>query len=189
MPTEPVRRRLPAILSVDDDRQVLDAILTDLRSAYGGRYRIIGASSGDEALEIVRRLRLRNDDLGLVIADQRMPAMPGTTFLAAAKDVYPTLKSVLLTAYADTDAAISAINEVNLDYYVTKPWDPPEERLFPCWTTCWRSGKQRGLRPTAVSASSASAGRPRPIVCVTIWPGTSCPSGGSMSMIMMRRQR
>ena len=162
MRTEPVRRRLPVILSVDDDRPVLDAILTDLRSAYGGRYRIIGASSGDEALQIVRRLRLRDDDLGLVVADQRMPAMLGTTFLAAAKEVYPTLKSVLLTAYADTDAAISAINEVNLDYYVTKPWDPPEERLFPVlddlleeWQAT-RPAPETGLRLVGDRWSAAS---------------------------------
>jgi thioredoxin reductase (NADPH) len=128
---ETTRRRPPTILSVDDDPPVLEAIGADLRSRYGASYRVVTASSAADALRVVERLRLRGDALALLVADQRMPGASGTDLIGAAKQSFPGLRSVLLTAYADTDAAITAINEVDLDHYVLKPWHPPEERLYP----------------------------------------------------------
>src|SRR5690606_16976232 len=121
----------PLILSVDDDPPVLAAVMSDLRARYGGTYRVAGASSGPEALEIVERATLRGVEVAAIVADQRMPGQSGTELLVAAKRLQPRVRSVLLTAYADTDAAIAAINDVSLDHYVLKPWDPPEERLYP----------------------------------------------------------
>ena len=132
MPTGPVSsRRPPVILSVDDEPAVLDAVVADLRERYGARYRVTGAASGPDAVAIVEHLTRRGDELALVVADQRMPGMSGTELLVVAKRLQPRLRSILLTAYADTDAAIAAINEVDLDHYITKPWDPPAERLYP----------------------------------------------------------
>lgn len=121
----------PLIVCVDDDAPVLDAVQTDLRDRYADRYRIASASSGAAALAVIDARRRRGDDVALVIADQRMPEMTGTELLAAVKERYPNVRSVLLTAYADTNAAIDAINLVRLDHYVMKPWDPPDERLYP----------------------------------------------------------
>jgi thioredoxin reductase (NADPH) len=121
----------PAIITVDDDPQVLSAVERDLRRRYAADYRVIKAVSGDEALEALRQLRGRGDAVALIVADQRMPQMTGTELLLAATPLYPEARTVLLTAYADTDAAIEAINEVGLDHYLMKPWDPPEERLYP----------------------------------------------------------
>ncbi|MEM6716460.1 MAG: response regulator, partial [Cyanobacteria bacterium P01_C01_bin.147] len=121
----------PIILSVDDDPDVLQAIARDLRRQYGDRYRIMRADSGAAALEIVQQLTLRNDTVALFLVDQRMPQMSGVEFLVQASQVFPEAKRVLLTAYADTDAAIRAINGARLDYYLLKPWDPPEEKLYP----------------------------------------------------------
>jgi thioredoxin reductase (NADPH) len=135
--------RRPAIVAVDDDPVVLAAVSRDLRRGFGERYRILRASSGAEALEILTQLRTRGDQVALLLADQRMPGMPGTDFLVAARTVVPDAKRVLLTAYADTTAAIAAINEVSLDYYLLKPWDPPEDKLFPILEdllTTWESG-------------------------------------------------
>src|SRR6195952_3037486 len=139
--TQPERR--PAIVAVDDDPVVLAAVARDLRRGFGERYRILRAPSGTEALEILTQLRTRGDQVALLLADQRMPAMPGTDFLVAARAIVPDAKRVLLTAYADTSAAIAAINEVALDYYLLKPWDPPEEQLFPVvedLLTTWEAG-------------------------------------------------
>jgi thioredoxin reductase (NADPH) len=123
--------RRPAILAVDDEPSVLAAVSRDLRRGFGDRYRIIRAGSGPEALELLAELRRRGDPVALMVADQRMPGMEGTDFLTKARQVFPDAKRALLTAYADTSAAIAAINEVSLDYYLLKPWDPPEEALFP----------------------------------------------------------
>jgi thioredoxin reductase (NADPH) len=123
--------RRPAILAVDDEPTVLAAVSRDLRRGFGDRYRIIRAGSGPEALELLGELRRRGDAVALMVADQRMPGMEGTDFLTKARLVFPDAKRALLTAYADTSAAIAAINEVSLDYYLLKPWDPPEEALFP----------------------------------------------------------
>src|SRR6188508_2663302 len=121
----------PAILAVDDDPPVQRAVERDLRSRYGDEYRVIGAGSASEALEVARELTRRGDPIALWIVDQRMPQMTGTELLAEALPLHPEAKRVLLTAYADTDVAIRAINEIRLDQYLLKPWDPPEERLYP----------------------------------------------------------
>ena len=121
----------PVILSVDDDPQVLSAVGRDLRRRYGERYRVLRAESGAAALEAVRELQTRAESVALFLVDQRMPQMSGVAFLAAATPFYPDAKRVLLTAYADTDAAIRAINEVAVHHYLLKPWDPPEENLYP----------------------------------------------------------
>jgi thioredoxin reductase (NADPH) len=121
----------PIILTVDDEPQVLNAVERDLRQHYRGDYRIIKAGSGPEALETVGQLKQRNAPLALLIADQRMPTMSGTEFLTEAIKFYPEARRVLLTAYADTEAAIASINTIGLDYYLMKPWDPPEQNLFP----------------------------------------------------------
>lgn len=121
----------PVIFAVDDDAAVLGAVQRDLRRQYGDRYRVLRAESGAAALEALKQLQLRADPVALFLVDQRMPQMSGVEFLAQAKEMYPDAKRLLLTAYADTDAAISAINTADIDYYLLKPWDPPEERLYP----------------------------------------------------------
>lgn len=123
--------KLPIIFVIDDDPQVLRAIERDLRSMYRKSYRILNASSGEEALAALEELKPRNEVVALFLSDQRMPGMVGVDFLQAARKQYPDAKRVLLTAYSDTNAAIKAINEVQLDYYLIKPWDPPEEKLYP----------------------------------------------------------
>jgi len=120
----------PFILTVDDDPDVLRAVERDLRRQYGSRYRIIAAESGRAALEAVEQLKIRNDPLALFLVDQRMPGMSGVEFLEAVLPIFPDAKRALLTAYADTDAAIRAINSAKIDHYLMKPWDPPEERLY-----------------------------------------------------------
>jgi thioredoxin reductase (NADPH) len=139
----PPNERRPAIVAVDDEPAVLAAVARDLRRGFGERFRVMRATSGTEGLELVRQLRARGDQVAMLIADQRMPAMPGTEYLVEARKLAPDAKRVLLTAYADTEAAIAAINEVALDYYLLKPWDPPEEQLFPViedLLTTWESG-------------------------------------------------
>jgi thioredoxin reductase (NADPH) len=124
-------RRSPLVLAVDDDVPVLDAVVADLRSRYGDRFRIAAAGSGADAVELLERAARRGDAVALVVADQRMPEVAGTDVLAVARRLHPRARAVLLTAYADTDAAITAINDISLDHYILKPWDPPEERLYP----------------------------------------------------------
>jgi thioredoxin reductase (NADPH) len=121
----------PVLLIVDDDAQVLAAVRRDLRSRYREHYTIVGAASGQEALATIRELKSRGDSLAMVISDQRMPGMLGVELLASSRELYPLARRVLLTAYSDIDAAVKAINEAHLDHYLSKPWDPPEERLFP----------------------------------------------------------
>jgi thioredoxin reductase (NADPH) len=123
--------RKPVILTVDDDPEVLQAIAQDLRRAYGDRFRVVRVESGTRALDVLRKVKLSDDPVALMLVDQRMPGLSGVDFLAQARSLYPTAKGALLTAYADTDAAIKAINDVHLDYYLMKPWDPPEDRLYP----------------------------------------------------------
>ena len=129
--TEPAPRRRPAIVVVDDEPAVLAAVGRDLRREFGERYRIVPVGSGEEGLEVLRELGRRGEQVALLVADQRMPGLSGTDYLVRAREIVPTAKRVLLTAYADTEAAIQAINEVSLDYYLLKPWDPPEEKLYP----------------------------------------------------------
>ena len=121
----------PVILAVDDDPQVLRAVERDLRRKYAREYRVLRADSGESALDALDKLKLRGDPVALFLVDQRMPRMTGVEFLEKAVEMFPEAKRDLLTAYADTDAAIRAINEVGLDYYLQKPWDPPEEHLYP----------------------------------------------------------
>ena len=121
----------PAIITVDDDLEVLQAIARDLRKQYGDRFRIIRADSGASAIEALEQLKLRNETVALLLSDQRMPQMNGVEFIEQASELFPQAKRVLLTAYADTEAAIRAINSARLDYYLLKPWDPPEEQLYP----------------------------------------------------------
>lgn len=121
----------PIIIAIDDEPQVLNAVARDLQARYQNEYQIMRASSGNEAIEAVKELKRRNLAIALFLVDQRMPEMSGIEFLAEAAKLYPETKKVLLTAYADTDVAIASINSINLDYYLMKPWDPPEERLYP----------------------------------------------------------
>ena len=121
----------PAILAVDDDARVLRAVSEDLRTRYADRYRILPADSGESALETVRELKRRGSPVALVLTDQRMPGLTGVDLLGECRELYPDVKAVLLTAYADTDVAITAINKVRADYYILKPWDPPEVNLYP----------------------------------------------------------
>jgi thioredoxin reductase (NADPH) len=135
--------RRPAIVAVDDEPAVLAAVARDLRRGFGERFRVLRATSGPEGLDLLRQLRTRGDQVAMLIADQRMPGMPGTDYLVEARKIVPDAKRVLLTAYADTEAAIAAINDVALDYYLLKPWDPPQEQLFPVvedLLTTWESG-------------------------------------------------
>lgn len=124
----------PALLTLDDDVEVLRAVERDLRSEYGSEYRVVRADSGAAALQVLEELKRRGEPAALLLVDQRMPEMSGVEFLERAVKLYPEAKRVLLTAYADTDAAIQAINETQIDYYLLKPWDPPEEKLFPILT-------------------------------------------------------
>ncbi|MEL6494837.1 MAG: FAD-dependent oxidoreductase [Cyanobacteria bacterium J06623_7] len=121
----------PVVFTVDDDPDVLQAVARDLRHQYGDRYRIMRADSGLAAMDALAKLKLRNESVALFLVDQRMPQMGGVEFLQQAKEIFPDAKKVLLTAYADTNAAIDSINNAKLDYYLLKPWDPPEERLYP----------------------------------------------------------
>jgi thioredoxin reductase (NADPH) len=121
----------PIILAVDDDASVLEAVVQDLRRNYGQNYRILRAASGQAALDTCTQLKERGDIVALIVSDQRMPGMAGVDLLERVQEIYPKARRVLLTAYADTEAAIRAINAARIHYYLTKPWDPPEERLYP----------------------------------------------------------
>src|SRR3984957_985919 len=121
----------PILLSVDDDTDVLRTIERDLRSQYGAEYRVIGSDSPSRALDLLKQLKVRNDNVALLLADQRMPGMDGVEFLQEGMRMFPEAKRALLTAYADTNAAISAINQANINYFFLKPWDPPSEHLYP----------------------------------------------------------
>ncbi len=142
----------PIIFSIDDDEQVLRALRSDLREHYRKEYRIISTDSAEEALAALEELKKKNEEVALFLSDQRMPEMLGVDFLERARPFFPRAKRVLLTAYSDTDAAIKAINDVNLDYYLLKPWNPPSEKLYPVlddlladWRAVYRP-KWRGMR-------------------------------------------
>jgi thioredoxin reductase (NADPH) len=132
----------PILLAIDDDTSVLEAVVQDLRRHYGKDYRILRAASGQAALDICRQLIERKEAVALFLSDQRMPGMTGVDFLQAAMELYPNAKRVLLTAYADTEAAIRAINAAKIHYYLNKPWDPPEEKLYPVLDDLLESWKQ-----------------------------------------------
>ncbi|MBP1819650.1 FAD-dependent oxidoreductase [Mycobacterium sp. OAE908] len=145
--------RKPVILTVDDDPAVSRAVARDLRRHYGDRYRIVRAESGPDALETLNELKLRGDTVAVFVADYRMPQMSGIEFLEEAMDIYPLARRVLLTAYADTHAAIDAINVVDLDHYLLKPWDPPEEKLYPVvdgLLEAWHATGDRAIPHTKV---------------------------------------
>ena len=129
--TSPAARTRTAILTVDDDPGVSRAVARDLRRRYGEQYRIVRAESGADALDALQQMKLRGEQVAIMLADYRMPELNGIEFLERAMDIYPGARRALLTAYADTGAAIDAINVVDLDYYLLKPWDPPEEKLYP----------------------------------------------------------
>ncbi|MGW2648008.1 FAD-dependent oxidoreductase [Streptomyces sp. NPDC001393] len=148
------------ILTVDDDPGVSRAVARDLRRRYGESYRIVRAESGESALQALRELKLRGDLVAVILADYRMPQMNGIEFLEQALDVYPGARRVLLTAYADTNAAIDAINVVDLDHYLLKPWDPPEEKLYPVLDDllqAWRSSAYKPVPSTKVVGHRWSA--------------------------------
>jgi thioredoxin reductase (NADPH) len=137
----------PVLLAVDDDADVLSAVSRDLRKRYGAQYRVLKASSADDALDLLGQVRDSGASVALVLSDQRMPGMDGTEFLSATKKEHPRAKRILLTAYADISAAVSAINESEVHYYLLKPWDPPEEKLFPVLDDMldeWRAGYRPG---------------------------------------------
>lgn len=150
----------PVILSVDDDPGVSRAVVRDLRRRYGADYRIMRAESGASALDVLRELTLRGQPVAVLIADYRMPGMDGIQFLENAIDLHPYARRVLLTAYADTNAAIDAINVVDLDHYLLKPWDPPEEKLYPvvdALLESWRGDDRRPVHETKVIGHRWSA--------------------------------
>ncbi len=121
----------PILLAVDDDISVLEAVVQDLRRHYGADYRVMRAASGNAALDTLTQLKVRQEPVALLLSDQRMPGMTGVEFLERARVPYPDARRVLLTAYADTEAAIQAINTARIHYYLTKPWDPPEGKALP----------------------------------------------------------
>src|SRR5580698_6386180 len=136
----------PILLAVDDDVSVLEAVVQDLRRQYGATFRVMRAASGQAALDILGQLKTREEPVALFISDQRMPGMTGVEFLERARPIYPEARRVLLTAYADTEAAIRAINSARIHYYLNKPWDPPEEKLYPVVTDLLEDW-QAGYRP------------------------------------------
>ncbi|MEU6849582.1 FAD-dependent oxidoreductase [Actinacidiphila alni] len=158
--TEPSGATRTVIVTVDDDPAVSRAVARDLRRRYGEGHRIVRAESGESALEALREMRLRGDAVAVILADYRMPEMNGIEFLERAMDIFPGARRVLLTAYADTGAAIDAINVVDLDHYLLKPWDPPEEKLYPvvdALLDAWRSSDHRPVRETKVVGHRWSA--------------------------------
>ena len=158
--TTPEGAARSAIVTVDDDAGVSRAVARDLRRRYGEQHRIVRAESGDAALDALREMRLRGDEVAVIVADYRMPGMNGIEFLERAMDLYPAARRVLLTAYADTGAAIDAINVVDLDHYLLKPWDPPEEKLYPVLDELlskWRDEERRPVHVTKVVGHRWSA--------------------------------
>jgi thioredoxin reductase (NADPH) len=158
--TTPEGAARTVIVTVDDDPGVSRAVARDLRRRYGEQHRIVRAESGDAALDALREMKLRGDEVAVIVADYRMPGMNGIEFLERAMDFYPTARRVLLTAYADTGAAIDAINVVDLDHYLLKPWDPPEEKLYPVideLLSKWQAEDRRPVRVAKVVGHRWSA--------------------------------
>src|ERR1700744_181969 len=152
--------RKPVMLTVDEDPAVSRAVARDLRRHCGNGHRIVRAESGPDALDTLKQLKLRGETVAMLVADYRIPQMTGIEFLEAAMDLYPLAKRVLLTAYADTHAAIDAINVVDLDHYLLKPWDPPEEKLYPVideLLEAWKRAPERPIPHTKVIGHRWSA--------------------------------
>jgi thioredoxin reductase (NADPH) len=159
-PGPAARESRPAIVTVDDDPDVSRAVARDLRRRYGEQHRIVRAESGEAALDALRQMKLRGDLVAIILADYRMPQLNGIEFLERAMDIYPGARRALLTAYADTGAAIDAINVVDLDYYLLKPWDPPEEKLYPvvdALLETWLSSEHKPVPETKVIGHRWSA--------------------------------
>ena len=181
-PPVPESRR-SAIVTVDDDPDVSRAVARDLRRRYGEQHRIVRAESGEAALDALRQMKLRGDLVAIILADYRMPELNGIEFLERAMDIYPGARRALLTAYADTGAAIDAINVVDLDYYLLKPWDPPEEKLYPVVDSLletWLSSDHRPVPETKVIGHRWSA----PLI-----RGTRVPRPQSGALPLVRRRR
>src|SRR5579859_3641365 len=158
--TERTEEPRAAVLTVDDDPAVSRAVARDLRRRYGDRYRIVRAESASDGLDALRQMKLRGDVVAVILADYRMPELNGIEFLEQAMDIYPGARRVLLTAYADTGAAIDAINVVDLDHYLLKPWDPPEEKLYPvvdALLDAWLESDHRPVPETKVIGHRWSA--------------------------------
>ena len=150
----------PILLTVDDDPSVSRAVARDLRRRYGEDYRILRADSGASALEALQEVLLRGDKVAVILADYRMPGMNGIDFLEQAMDLFPHARRALLTAYADTDAAIQAINVVDVDHYLLKPWEPPEEKLYPiidALIDAWAAAGDRPVEETRIVGHRWSA--------------------------------
>ena len=180
-------RRKPAILTVDDDPQVLAAVARDLRRQYGERFRVVRAPDGASAIGALEELALAADPVALVVADQRMPGLSGVDVLQRGRELHPKARTVLLTAYADTDAAISAINDVRLDHYILKPWDPPEERLFPILDDLLDTWEADFHPPFTGLRLVGHRWSPDATASATSSPATSCRSSGSTSSATPRR--
>ena len=169
-------------MTVDDDPDVSRAVARDLRRRYGEQHRIVRAESGEAALDALRQMKLRGDLVAMILADYRMPQLNGIEFLERAMDIYPGARRALLTAYADTGAAIDAINVVDLDYYLLKPWDPPEEKLYPVVDSL--------LEDLAVVGSPAGAGDQghRPPLVGAVFRGTRVPGpeSGALPLVLHR---
>jgi thioredoxin reductase (NADPH) len=151
---------MPILLTVDDDPSVSRAVARDLRRRYGQNFRVVRADSGPDALDALREIKLRGETVAAMLADYRMPQMDGIAFLEQAMDLFPHARRALLTAYADTDAAIQAINVVDVDHYLLKPWDPPEEKLYPvvdALVETWRATDDRPVEETKVVGHRWSA--------------------------------
>ena len=180
---EPARRApRPVIMAVDDDPAVLGAVRSDLRSRYGRDYRVLAAAGGVQAVDALRELKLRDEPVALVVSDQRMPDLSGHEVLTVARQLFTGVRTVLLTAYADTDVAISAINDLRLDYYILKPWDPPEERLYPVLDDLlgdWHAGHRPAV--DVDPRGRRRVGRPAPTRCVTSCSATRSRCSGSTS--------
>lgn len=176
----------PILLAVDDDPEVLAAVERDLRARYREEYQVMAARSGAEALATAEELGRRGRTVALFLVDQRMPGMTGTALLAALRQLFPEARKVLLTAWADTAAAIESINQVGLDHYLLKPWDPPEERLYPVLDdllAAWRSE----ARPPYDGIRVAGAQWSRPATRrASSWPATASPTAGWMSSASRR---
>ena len=171
--------RKPILLTVDDDPGVSRAVARDLRRQYGEAYRVVRTESGPQALETLRELKLRGDLVAVLLADHRMPEMTGVEFLEEAMDLFPLARRALLTAYADTDAAIEAINVVDLDHYLLKPWNPPEEKLYPvvdALIDLWRASDEH---PSPRPGSSVTAGPPARSRFATSSRATPCRTAGT----------
>ena len=170
----------PVLLTVDDDPSVSRAVARDLRRRYGEDFRIVRAESGPDAIDALKEILRRGERVAAMLADYRMPHMNGIDFLEQAMDLFPRARRALLTAYADTDAAIQAINVVDVDQYLLKPWEPPEEKLYPVVdeliaSLARRPGTPRYRRPR----SSATTGPSRRTPFATSWPAARCPTAGT----------